>query len=56
MKVEIDKLTDLFTVVDKMVNNTNIPEKQKGKYARRIKEFAQEAYNLGKNGKIEVEV
>lgn len=56
MKVKINNLTDLFTVIEKMVNATNIPQKQKGKYARRLKEFAQEGYNLGKNGSVEVEV
>lgn len=56
MKVKIDNLTDLFTVIEKMVNETNIPQKQKPKYVRRLKEFAQEGYNLGKNGTIEVEV
>ena len=56
MKLEITELNDLFTVIEKQVKASSIPEKQKRRTATNLKNFANHAFQLGVNGKVEIEV
>jgi len=56
MKIEVTSLTDLYLVLDKIVDERKMPEKQKPKWKRILKLLAKDAHDLGKNGKAEIEI
>ena len=56
MKIEITSLTDLLTVIKKQVHASNVPEKQKRRLTTTMQTFATQAFNLGANGKLEMEI
>lgn len=55
-KVEVTDLTTMFLVIDKEVDGTNMPLKQKPKWKKVLRRVAMEAHSLGKNGKVQMEV
>ena len=52
--MEVTDLTKMFMIIEKMVRETNMPEKQKPKWAKHLKHFAKQGYDLGKNGKVDL--
>lgn len=56
MKVEVTNLTNLFTVIENTVNGRKIPEKQKPKWIKILQVVAKAAYDIGKNGKADIEI
>jgi hypothetical protein len=56
MKVEVEDLTGLFMVIENTVNERKMPEQQKPKWIRILQIIAKAAYDLGKNGKCELEI
>lgn len=54
-KIVVEDLIGLFTVIENKVNETNMPVKQKPKWIKHLKFFAKMAYDLGKNGRVEIE-
>jgi len=56
MKVEVTDLTNLFIVIENVVKVRKIPEKQKPKWIRILQIVAKAAYDIGKNGKANIEI
>lgn len=52
--MEVTDLTQLFMVIEKAVNETKIPAQQKPKWIKKLKDFAKQGYDLGKNGKVDL--
>ena len=55
MKLELTELRHLFMIIDKAIADSNIPKQKHKKMAKAMKDFAQQGFLLGKNGKIEIE-
>jgi len=56
MKIQVEDLTSLFTVIERTVNERKMPDKQKPKWIRILQIVAKTAYDLGKNGKADIEI
>jgi len=52
--MEATNLTELFFIIENAVNETNIPTQQKPKWIKKLKHFAKQGYDLGKNGKVDL--
>ncbi len=50
----VTNLTEMFMMIENMVRETNMPEKQKPKWIKHLKHFAKQGHDLGKNGKVDL--
>jgi len=56
MKIEVTDLTNLFLVIENVVNGRKIPTMQKPKWIRLLQTVAKAAYDIGKNGKADIDI
>ena len=56
MKVEVEELTDLFTVIKKRVEASNIPAKKKKSLIKQMQNFAKIGFDLGKGDIVVLDV
>jgi len=56
MKVQVEDLRSLFLVIERAVSDRNIPEKQKPRWIRILQIVAKTSFDLGRNGKAEIEI
>lgn len=56
MKLQVEDLSGLFIVIENAVNVRKIPTMQKPKWIRILQVVAKTAYDLGKNGKADIEI
>ena len=54
--IQVEELTDLFTIIKNKVNESNIPEKKKKGLIKMMSSFAKTGYDLGATGKTTIEV